>query len=112
MYAIASFGLPLVFVHFPFKKHTLGVPMSYLKGISSELTGSHYFFILPITIILILCLILLIAAYIGFRVNKPPRITTEIESTTVTTTTTVQRKSSFVIEKNVDYEHFQEVKKA
>lgn len=109
MYAVASFGLPLVLVHFPFKKRTLGVPLSYLKGISSELTGSHYFFILPITIILILCLILLIAAYIGFRVNKPPKITT-------TTETSIEnnghRKNSFAIQKNVDYEHFQEVKKA
>lgn len=114
MYAIASFGLPLVLVHFPYKNKTLGVPLYYLKGISNDLTGSHYFFILPITIILIICCGLLIVAYIGFRTNKPPKITaTETAQTFVQNNDNIDHgKILNVPDTNIDYQHFQEVKKA
>lgn len=71
VYFVISFGLPLIPVCLAHSKHVLGVPLYYLKGITSNTPSTHIYFIPPIAIALTICFALLSYAYYGLCTNRP-----------------------------------------
>lgn len=102
-YCIISFGLPVIPVCIARSKQVLGVPLYYLKGISSNAPSTHLYFIPPIAIALTISFALLSYAYYGLCVNKPELLTSKRPSMTHSGTipTTEHR--------HIDYELYQDI---
>lgn len=75
IYFSLSFGLPVIPVIVAQSKNVLGIPLYYLKGITSNAPSSHIYFIPPIAIALAISFGLLSYAYYGLCVNKPKPLT-------------------------------------
>lgn len=76
-YFLISFGLPVIPVCVAQSKHVLGIPLYYLKGITSKAPSTYIYFIPPIAIALTISFALLSYAYYGLCVNKPILLTSK-----------------------------------
>lgn len=103
VYCFISFGLPVIPVCVALSKHVLGVPLYYLKGITSDAPSTHIYFIPPIAIALTISFGLLSYAYYGLCVNKPVLLTNKQPSTSHSGTISAPEHH------NVDYELYQDI---
>lgn len=93
VYCAIAFGLPTIPVGVCLLKHVLGVPLFYLKGVTSDKPSTHMYFIPPIAIALTISMVFLAYAYYGLCVNRPkssppnrPMPTTTVFMSTTTDT--------------------------
>lgn len=70
-YATISLGIPIVLVSLSASKSTNGMPSYYLKGVTEAIRDSQQYFIPPISTILFISFVLLVASYFGFRELDP-----------------------------------------
>lgn len=84
VYFLISCGLPVIPVLRAKSKHILGVPLYYLKGITSNAPSTHIYFIPPIAVALTLSFGLLSYAYYGLCANKPILLTQKRATTPAT----------------------------
>lgn len=71
IYATISQGIPIILVSLSASKALYGMPSYYLKGMSEATRDSQQYFIPPISTILFISFVLLVASYFGFRELNP-----------------------------------------
>lgn len=102
VYCFISFGLPVLPVCVALSKHVLGVPLYYLKGITSDAPSTHIYFIPPIAIALTISFPILSYAYYGLCVNKPTLLTNKRPPENHSATISDKREC------NIDYELYRD----
>lgn len=71
IYATISQGIPIILVCLSASKALHGMPSYYLKGGTEAIRDSQQYFIPPISSILFISFVLLVASYFGFRELDP-----------------------------------------
>lgn len=71
IYATISLGIPIILVSLSASKALYGMPSYYLKGQTEATRDSQQYFIPPISTILFISFVLLVASYFGFRQLNP-----------------------------------------
>ncbi|KAG4069093.1 hypothetical protein HA402_008404 [Bradysia odoriphaga] len=71
IYATISLGIPIILVSCSASKALYGMPSYYLKGHTEATRDSQQYFIPPISTVLFISFVLLVASYFGFRELNP-----------------------------------------
>lgn len=71
IYSTISLGIPIILVSLSASKALYGMPSYYLKGHTEATRDSQQYFIPPISTILFISFVLLVASYFGFRELNP-----------------------------------------